>query len=212
MKKTAIAAIAIIILSFIIGIYLYPQMPERMASHWNSQGEVDGFMPKFWGLFLFPIIMSALMLLFLAIPKIDPLKKNIKKFRKYYDIFILLFIIFFTYIYILTLIWNIGYRYDMTMVIIPALAILFYYLGILNENAKRNWFIGLRTPWTLSSEKVWNKTHKLAGKLFKLAAIIALLGLFIQKYAVWLIIGPILAFALYLVVYSYIEYQKEKRH
>ena len=211
MKKTTIAVIAIIILSFIIGIYLYPQMPERMASHWNSQGQVDGDMPKFWGLFLMPLLTVGLFLLFLAIPEIDPLKKNIKKFRRYFDLFILLFIIFLLYIYILTLIWNLGYRFDMTTMIIPALGILFFYMGILTENAKRNWFIGIRTPWTLSSDKVWTKTHKLAGKMFKIAAVIAFLGLFMQKYALWIMLVPVLIAALYPVFYSYFEYQKEKK-
>ena len=210
MKKTTVAALAIIILSFVIGIYLYPQMPERMASHWNSAGEVNGNMPRFWGLFLMPIVSAGMLLLFLAIPKIDPLKKNIKKFRKYYDWFILLMIVFLFYIYLLTIFWNLDYRFNMTMMIIPALGILFIYIGFLTENAKRNWFIGIRTPWTLSSERVWNKTHKIGGKLFKISGVIALFGAIAQRYAIWLVLVPVIIAALYPVVYSYFEYQKEK--
>lgn len=211
MKKTTIAALALIIISFIIAIWLYPAMPERMASHWNGAGEVDGWMPRFWGLFLMPILSAGLLLLFLAIPKIDPLKKNIKKFMKYYDWFIALFIVFLFYIYLLTIFWNLEYRFNMTSMIIPAVGILFIYLGILTEHAKRNWFIGVRTPWTLSSDKVWEKTHKLAGKLFKIAGVIALFGIVFQKYAMWLIFIPVLIAALYPVVYSYFAYQKLKK-
>jgi len=210
MKKTTIAALTIIILSFVIGIYLYPSMPERMASHWNSAGEVDGNMSRFWGVFLMPIVSAGMLLLFFIIPKIDPLKKNIKKFIKYYEWFMLLMIVFLFYIYMLTIYWNLGKRFDMGRMITPAIGILFIYIGVLVDNAKRNWFIGIRTPWTLSSDRVWAKTHKLGGKLFKIAGIIALFGLVLPKYAMWLLLVPALAAGLCPVVYSYLEYQKEK--
>jgi len=210
MKKTNIAALVIIIVSFVIGIYLYSQMPERMASHWNSAGNVDGYMSKFWGVFLMPIISVGMLLLFLVIPKIDPLKKNIKKFVKYYDWFILLMIAFFFYIYMLTIYWNLGNVFDMGRMIIPAIGILFIYIGVLVENAKRNWFIGIRTPWTLSSDKVWKKTHKIGGKLFKIAGVIALFGIVIPEYSMWLVLIPALFVAIFTLVYSYVLYQKEK--
>lgn len=214
MKNSTLAALGLIILSFAIGIYLSDQMPEKMASHWNAQGEVDGYMPKFWGLFLMPLISVALLLLFLLIPKIDPLKKNIQKFRKYYDWFIVLFIAFFFYVYLLTLIFNLSNRnlgFDFTQMMVPALGILFYYIGILTENAKRNWFIGIRTPWTLSSDAVWNKTHKIGGKLFKAAGVIAFLGILFQEYAILFAVIPVLAVAVYTLVYSYVEYQRQKK-
>ena len=82
--------------------------------------------------------------------------------------------------------------------------------GVLTENAKRNWTIGIRTPWTLSNETVWNKTHKIGGKLFKIVAIISLSGLFLQKYAIFLIIVPVISVAIYTIIYSYVEYRKQK--
>lgn len=205
-----VAVLVIILLSFIIGIYLYPQMPDRMASHWNVQGQVDDYMSKFWGLFLMPIISVGLLLLFLLIPKIDPLKKNIQKFRKYYDLFILFFIIFLFYIYLLAIFWNLNFRFNMIRMMVPALGILFYYVGVLVKNAKRNWSIGIRTPWTLSSERVWAKTHKIGGKLFKAAGIITMLGALFQKYAFFFLM-PVIAVVIYLVFYSYFEYQKETK-
>jgi uncharacterized membrane protein len=93
---------------------------------------------------------------------------------------------------------------------IPALGILFYYCGILIENTKRNWFIGIKTPWTLSSEVVWNKTHKIGGKLFKVVGIIAFLGIIFPNYAFFLILFPVIAVSIYTVIYSYFEYRKER--
>jgi len=211
MRKSRIIILLIILISFAVGIYLYPLFPDTMASHWNVQGQVDGYMSKFWGAFLMPFIVVGLFLLFIVIPKIDPLKENIEKFRKYYETFIVAIILFLFYIYILTLVWNLGITFDMNRFLIPAFGILFYYAGILVENAKRNWFIGIRTPWTLSSEVVWEKTHRIGGKLFKIAGIIALLGIFVPQYTFFLVMIPVLSFSLYVIAYSYFEYQKEKR-
>jgi uncharacterized membrane protein len=211
MRKSEIIIFGIIILSFAIGIYYYPQMPEQLASHWNTQGNVDGYMSKFWGLFLIPIISVGMLLLFILIRGIDPLKSNIQQFRKYYDGFVVLITIFLFYLYLLTIFWHTGYTFNMITFLSPALAILFYYSGILIENAKRNWFIGIRTPWTLSSDKVWDKTHKIGGKLFKIAGVITLLAIFFQKLAIFIIVVPVIIFSIYTVVYSYFEYHKEMK-
>lgn len=210
MKKSYWIIITITLLSFGIGIYFYPQLPDTVASHWNFRGEVDSYMSKFWGLFLMPIISLSLFLLFLFIPKIDPLKANIEKFRKYFDAFIVLIVVFLFYIYLLSIFWNLGFRFDMGRAVVPSLGILFYYCGVLIENAKRNWFVGIRTPWTLSSDKVWHKTHKIGGKLFKIAGVIAFLGVILPKYALFFVLIPAILTAIYTVVYSYFEYQKEK--
>jgi len=211
MRKAELFILIAVIVSFIIGIYLYSQMPEQMASHWNAQGQVDDYMPRFWGVFLMPLVLVGLTLLFIIIPRIDPLKKNIEKFRKYYDGFIILFFIFMLLVYVQTILWNLGIEISPNLVFPILMGLLFFYIGILLENAKRNWFIGIRTPWTLSSEKVWNKTHKLGSKMFKIAGIIALIGFLFQKYTFYFILVPVLFVAFYLIVYSYVEYQKEKR-
>jgi len=211
MRKSEIIIFMIILLSFITGICFYSQMPEKMASHWNTQGQVNGYMSKFWGLFLLPFILIGLGLLFVVIPKIDPLKANIEKFRKYYDGFIILFFIFMVAIYSQIILWNIGIKISPNIMLSIGLGALFFYTGILLENAKRNWFIGIRTPWTLSSEIVWEKTHKVGGKLFKIAGFVAFVGVFFQGYVLFFILVPVILVALYTVVYSYFEYQKETK-
>ena len=210
MKKIRIVILLIIVASFLAGFYLYPYMPEKIASHWNIQGDVDGYMSKFWGLFLMPIISLAMFLLFLFIPKIDPMKENIKKFREYFDIFILLLIVFFLYIYILTILWSFGWRFNMSQLIAPAMGVIFFYAGELIGKSKRNWSIGIRTPWTLSSEAVWDKTHKLGAKLFKISGAIALLGFIFPDIAFYFVLIPVMFSAIYSFLYSYLEYQKEK--
>lgn len=209
MRKGELVILGIIILSFIISVYFYPQMPERMASHWNAKGEVDGYMSKFWGSFILPLILLAVVLLFLAIPRIDPLRGNIAKFRKYYDGFIILFSIFMLVFQLQVILWNIGIKVSPNTTLPIALGLFFYYLGILVENAKRNYFIGIRTPWTLNSEAVWDKTHKLGGKLFKIAAVVTLIGALFPYYAFLFILVPMLSVAAYTTIYSYLQYRRE---
>jgi len=214
MKAIKIIILFAVFLSFVLAAYFYfscPQLPEEMASHWNTRGEVDGYISKFWGLFLMPLVALGCFLLFIFLPKIDPLKKNVEKFRKYFDIFILIIILFLLYIYLLTVFWNFGFRFNIIRLMAPAMGFLFFYCGILIKNAKRNWFIGIKTPWTLSSDKVWDKTHKLGGKLFKIIGIISFLGVIFPNYFVWLILVPTLVITLFILFYSYFEYQKETK-
>ena len=210
-KNIQILISCLILASFVLGAYLYPIMPERMASHWDASGSVNGYMPKLSGLFLMPIISTVLFLAFLVIPRIDPLKENIAKFRAYFDLFILLLFGFLFYLYLLTILWDLGYRFNIIQLMAPAIGLLIFYAGVLTENAKQNWFIGVRTPWTLSSVRVWNKTNRLAGKLFKAAGILAVLGAGLPQYAIFFILVPVILAGVYPIIYSYQEYQREIR-
>ena len=209
MRKSTYAVIGLALFSFILSIYFYPQMPEQMATHWNSQGEVNGYVSKLWGLFLMPLVITGIAVMFLIIPKIDPLKENMRKFRNYYDKFIIFLTLFLVSAHLYALLWNAGTQIRSNVVFPIGLGLLFYYVGILMENAERNWFIGIKTPWTLSSDKVWKKTNKLGGKLFKIAGIIAIAGSFFPEYTIFFVIVPVLSIAGFTVVYSYVEYQKE---
>jgi len=197
----------IIIISFGLGVFYYNQLPLQIALHWNAKGQADGYALRPW-VFLMPVISIVLFLLFLLIPKIDPLKENVKKFRKYFDNFILIVFLFLFYIHLLFILWNLGARFNMTVFLIPAMAALFYFAGVMTENAEQNWFIGIRTPWTLSSPRVWEKTNKLGGKLFKVSAAISLLGFVFQDLAICFVIIPAITSALYLLLYSYLQYKK----
>jgi uncharacterized membrane protein len=183
-------------------------LPERVASHWNIRGEVDGYMGSFWGAFFAPFMALGLLILFIIIPRIDPKKKNIDKFRRSFDTFISLIMLFVFYLYTLTVFWTFGYRFNMGQFMAPGLAVLFFAAGKLIERSEPNWSIGIRTPWTLSNDEVWRKTHALGGKLFMAAAVLALAGVAFPEQAFWLVIGPVVLSAIITVVYSYLAYRK----
>jgi uncharacterized membrane protein len=209
MKKMNLLILGLVILSIILGVVVYSYMPDKVASHWNAAGEVDGYMPKFWGVFILPIILVVFYLFYIFIPKIDPLKKNIISFEKEFDLFILALVLFMFYVYFLTLFWNLGYVFDIGRFMVPALGILFIFIGVLLKKAKRNFFIGIRTPWTLSSDSVWDKTHKLGSILFVLLGIISILAAAVPEVGFLLVIIPIVVVVLVLVIYSYVAYKQE---
>jgi uncharacterized membrane protein len=210
--KWMIAMAAIVVLTFALGGALFSRMPLSMASHWNAAGAANGYMSRFWGIFLLPLISLGLLGLFLVIPKIDPLKSNIEKFINFYYGFVVLFLVYFLYIYTLTLLWNLDFRFDMTRALLPAVGVLFFFIGIMVSKSKRNYFIGIRTPWTLANDEVWNRTHRLGGLLFKITGIVsAIVAIFVSEPAIWVLLGLALATTVITLVYSYVVYRRLER-
>lgn len=208
-KISFIIVFALIAIGTAIGAYVYPSLPEQVASHWGADGQVNGSMGKFWGVFLLPVIMIFLAALLYWLPSIDPKKKNVASFRKTYNGVIVGIIAFLFYIYALTILWNTGFVFDMNIAIGIPIAALWYLLGLALPKTEQNWFMGIRTPWTLESKRVWKETHEFGGKLFRLSAMAALVGIFFPNMLLWFVLVPIIFSSLATVVYSYISYQHE---
>ncbi|MBU5689655.1 MAG: SdpI family protein [Candidatus Aenigmatarchaeota archaeon] len=208
MKKFEFLASLIIIFTFLITIYFYTYIPDIIESHWDLNGNVNGYMKKASGLLLIPIIMIFSTMMFFTLPKIDPLKENIKKFRNYYYWFIIIFCLFMLIIQLHLILWNVGFKINPKIIISFCCSALFFYVGILLGKTKRNWFIGIRTPWTLSSDYVWEKTNKLGGMIFKMLSILCLISILFEEY--YILFVPIIISAIFLVIYSYFVYKKSK--
>ena len=212
-RTTTIVVLIMISAATLAGLLLWNQLPDQMASHWNVDDQVDGYMSKFWGVFLLPLITLAMLALFLVMPAIDPLKANIAKFREVFNLFIVLIVAFMVYVYGLTLAWSLGYTgFKMSGAMLPAIGLLFIFAGFMMRQAKRNFFIGIRTPWTLSSDTVWHKTHQLGAVLFMISGVLAFIGgIFGGMTAFWLMFIPIIGSTIFLLVYSYVLYQREAK-
>jgi uncharacterized membrane protein len=195
------------------GLLLWNRLPDPMASHWNVNDQVDGYMPRFWGVFLLPLITLGMFALFLVLPAIDPMKANIAQFREVFNLFIVFIVGFMIYIYGLTLAWSLGYTsFRMSSAMLPAIGLLFILVGFMMRQAKRNFFIGIRTPWTLSSDTVWNETHRLGAILFMISGVLAFIGGFFGgTTAFWMLFVPLIGSTLFLLVYSYVLYQRETK-
>jgi uncharacterized membrane protein len=210
-RTTTIVVLLMILAAAIVGVILWDRLPVQMASHWGPNDEVNGYMTKFWGVFMMPLMTLGMLVLFLIIPSIDPLKANIAQFRDVFNLFILLIVAFMLYIHALTLRWNLGYTdFGMSKAMLPAMGILFFFIGYMLRKAKRNFFIGIRTPWTLSSDKVWDETHRIGSVLFMASGVLAFIGsLFGGMTAFWFLFVPIIGSTVITLVYSYVLYQRE---
>lgn len=212
-RTTMIVVVIMIAAATLAGILLWNRLPDPMASHWNINDQVDGYISRFWGVFMLPLITLGMFLLFLVVPSIDPMKANIAQFREAFNLFIVLIVGFMVYLYGLTLAWNLGYTdFRMSGAMLPAIGLLFIFIGFMLRQAKRNFFIGIRTPWTLSSDTVWNETHRVGAILFMISGALAFIGGFFgSTTAFWMMFAPLMGSTLFLLVYSYVLYQRETK-
>jgi uncharacterized membrane protein len=207
-KKTLILIGAFIAVSIAASLILSGRMPETMATHWDELGQANGYSSKTFGLFFTPAMQLGLAALLFFVPMIDPRRENIRKFRGIYNGFLAIIMGFFTYVHVLSLAWNLGIKVDFMTWMIPAFAVLFFAAGSMISRAEPNFFIGIRTPWTLSDNTVWQKTHAVGGWAFKASAVISLLGMLFPGQTIWFMLVPVMASALGLVVYSYVVYRQ----
>lgn len=175
-KKSDIYNVVLIVIAFLINIVVYSKLPDQIPTHWNVAGEIDGYSSKAFGAFMAPVIMLVVWLGMKFLPNIDPKKKNYEKFDSSYSIIICLLTSFFFVLNLLTITVSLGYDISINKVIPLIIGILFVILGNYMPKSKSNFFYGIKTPWTLTSDVSWRKTHRLGGKLFVLAGIIVVIS------------------------------------
>lgn len=198
---------------FAVGIYIAPTMPDRVPTHWNIRGEVDGYGSKYINLFLMPSIALVAYLLMSFLPAIDPFRKNYEKFAKPYLYFKIFLAFFFVYLEIFLLYSSVRFSppQGSLMFAIP-FSLLLCFIGWILPQLKRNFFIGIRTPWNLISDENWKKTHDFGGKTFLLAGIASLVAAFFGSVPGFVVlIASVFIAAFAAVIYSYLIYRKEKK-
>ena len=174
--KKEIIPIIILILSVVISIYFYKNFPERVATHWNFSGQVDGYSGRAFGAFMFPVMLIFIYFLLLIAPSLDPKKERYAEFEKVYRIFRVAFLIIMFGIFLATGLYNLNYKINIGVVIPIFVGALMMLIGNYMGKIKKNYFFGIRTPWTLSSETVWNKTHRVGGYAFILFGILIMVS------------------------------------
>jgi len=207
--KTEFIPILLILLSIIASFYFYDHFPEKVPTHWNYKGQIDGWSGKTFAAFFSPGLNLIMYLLFLAFPYLDPKKDRYADFARVYHVFKGLLITVMTVIYFYIGLAGLGYELPVAVVIPAAIGVLFVVLGNYFGKIKPNWFMGIRTPWTLSNEEVWNKTHRLGGKLFMLMGFFMILGTILPPAIFWgfFIFGTVIV-ALIPAIYSFIIFKK----
>lgn len=201
----------LIALSVLTSIIAFPYLPDQVPMHWNINGEVDQYWDKLYAVIFLPLIMIAMMILFIYMPKIDPKKENYKKFSSSYQIFITLMNGFLLLLQSAIIAYSLGLKIDISLFIFLANSVIFIVLGNYLPRIKHNYFIGIRTPWTLANEKTWRKTHQLGGKVFVVAGLLLVVLSFlpgVYKFTGMMVV--IVATLLISTIASYIFFNRYK--
>ncbi len=202
--------ILLVISLFILGAIFYPRLPEKVPSHWNAKGEVDQYSSRFWGAFGMPIMIALLYLGLLYIPYIDPKRENYIRFESTYRMIRVLIVLIFSILQIVLLgVVLTGKNYLISRLVPALIGVMFIFIGNFLPKVKYNWFLGVRTPWTLSNEEVWRRTHKFSGYLFVIGGLLMLLGAFLSPPMNFIVgVGGILFVSILSIVYSFYVFKR----
>ncbi len=202
--------VLVVLAAVVASVSVYSQLPETMPVHWDSNGEVDGWSSRFWGSFGLPLAMVGTYALMRFLPLIDPRRENYSKFEGAYEGIILTLLVFLLCVHVIVLRAGLGIPVSMEKVLPLGMGLLFVAIGILLPRARSNFFVGIRTPWTLSSEKSWELTHRVGGYVFVLAGILmAASSFFPIGSSMPVVIGLATAAGLGLVIYSYFVWRDD---
>jgi len=210
-----IASVLLVIGAAAASAWLYPRVPDQIPTHWNFKGEIDGYGAKSWGLFLLPAMMVPLLALFYFLPALSPKHFEVDAFRSTYLYIMVLITGMFAYLHgvILYAVWKSthgGGSFDVGRPLLAGIFLFFALLGNVMGKVRKNFYIGVRVPWTLASDRVWNDTHRLAAWVMVAAGLIGFVitvsGVSII-YAIVVLVGS----ACIPIIYSFVHYKSLER-
>jgi uncharacterized membrane protein len=202
--------IIVILGMFIASAAVWTRVPERMPVHWNLAGEPDRYGGKVEGLLLAPLIAVGLYLMFLVLPLIDPRRSSYVNFARGYAIIRVATIVLVAAIHAMLLLVALGYHVNVGMFVSLAVGGLFCIIGNFMGKFRPNWFVGIRTPWTLSSRDAWNKTNRLGGRFFiALGFVLFLMAFMPNAWTLALLLGMVALMVVWLPVYSYLVWRHD---
>jgi uncharacterized membrane protein len=192
-------------------IAVFSRLPQRMAIHWGMSGQPDGYGSRWFGAFMLPVVTLALWGLMRALPKLDPRSANIEKFRESYEILVIAVVGVMGVLHVGVVGVALGWPISVGTLTPVAIGALFIVLGNLLPRFRSNFFFGIRTPWTLSSETVWARTHRVGGYAMVMVGVL-LIAAGLVATRIWLVasIGGSMILVLLLLVYSYVIWRSEQ--
>lgn len=207
--KKHILPLIFIAATVILWLVFYPQLPEKLPTHWGPGGNVDGYSSKLGAMLISVGLMVLVYIILVFFPKIDPKKENYKLFTRGYTIInVALFLVVFL-INLMIISTGLGYTFNTSVVIKLIIGILFIIIGNFLPQVKPNYFMGIKTPWALNDEDNWRKTHRLGGKTFVISGFIFLISIFLPSGFTETYLMPGLIIILLLPIgYSYWIFRK----
>jgi len=202
-----IAAVAVA-----VSIWAYPRLPPTVATHWDLRGAPDGFSSRLLAVSIVPVVLLVMTGLYNVLPKLDPRGENYAKFLSTYWLIGNAVIVFVLVAHAMIIASGLGYSVRIDRLMPLGFGLLFIFLGNYITRVEPNWFVGIRTPWTLSSDTVWRKTHRTGGWLMVLGGFVLAVGAFILPHGAFLplFVTTIVIVALIPIVQSYVLWKREQ--
>jgi uncharacterized membrane protein len=195
---------------FALAAWSWPRLPEQVPTHWNLQGQVDGHGNKVVGLLVLPLTAAGIYVLLLLLPLADPGGANYRNFAGAYNTIRLGIVALLGVLYTTAVAGVFDWQIDFTRIAFLGSAVLFVILGNVMGKIRPNWFVGVRTPWTLSSKLSWDKTHRLTGWLMMLMGVLFAVVAFV--HTTWMLVFMLIVDVACLgwsVIYSYLVYRDD---
>lgn len=203
----------LLVLAAAIGfsIWAYPRLPAEVATHFDLQGDPNGWSSRLTAVLLAPALALLFIGFAVVLPRVDPRRANYALFTPTYWTLINALLILLGVIHVVVLGKALGWQVDMGKVAGLGIGGMFVVLGNLMTRIRPNWFMGIRTPWTLSSDDVWRKTHRFGGIAFSIAGLcFAATALSDAPWMKYLAVAAVFAAALGSVAYSYLVWKREQ--
>ena len=195
---------------FVFAAATWGSAPDRIPVHWNISGQVDRWGGKFEGLLAIPLLALVIYVLMIVLPRFDPGRANYDAFAGPYATLRLGIIVVMAALYALIILWVRGVQVSIGVWVPLIVGALFIVIGNLLGKVRPNWFVGIRTPWTLSSKLAWNRTHRAGGWLFILMGVLMMACAALRtEWAVWVMLGVGAVGTLGLAVYSYLLWRRD---
>ncbi|MDQ7841100.1 MAG: SdpI family protein [bacterium] len=208
--RSEVLSLALIAAMLVLAGLTWGAAPERLPVHWDIKGTPDRFGGKAEGLLAIPATAVGIYVLMLVLPRFDPRRRHYELFAGVYNLIRTLLVAFLFALYLVVVLWARGIPVRVEKITPLLVGALLIVLGSYMGKLRSTWFVGIRTPWTLSSEESWNKTHRLGGKVFILGGAASILvGLLRSEYAVWAMIALLAGGMLALTVFSYIWWKHD---
>lgn len=207
LSRHTLTNLCLILAAFAVAAGMYNSLPESVPTHWNARGIVDGYTQKPWGVFVFPLTMMGIYLMFLILPAVSPRGFRIGRFIRVYRILCTVTLVFLLMTTVFTLLMARGISVPLDRVINAGLGVLLIVIGNFLGKVTKNFFVGIRTPWTLASDEVWLRTHRFAGLIFVIVGFLVLIAGALGyggSWEVWIIVAA----ALISVIYSAVIYKR----
>jgi uncharacterized membrane protein len=204
--------LVIAVLAVALSVWAYPKLPPTVATHWSLRGTPDGFSSRLWAVSIAPLVIVGLTLLFNVLPKVDPRRENYIGFLSSYWLIANAVIVFTLVAHAMLVASGLGYAVRIDRLMPVGVGLLFIFLGNYLTRVEPNWFVGIRTPWTLSSDRVWRKTNRTSGWLMVIGGFVLAIGAFLPPGAFLpLLVTTLAIVALFPIVQSYILWKRERK-